>query len=131
MSRLLGFEHVLLRAVPRVDRGESINVGVAVYCQAADFLGAAVHVDRDRLAALDPGGEVEGLSESLRAALNTIQAVCAGDASSGPAAESPRGERFRWLAAPRSTVVQPGPIHGGVTADPAAELQRLLDRLVR
>ena len=81
--------------------------------------------------ALDPDGDVEGLVDSLRAALDTIQAVCAGDASAGPAANGPRGERFRWLAAPRSTVVQPGPIHGGVTDDPAAELEHLLDRLVR
>ena len=131
MSELLGFEHVLLRAVPRVDRGESMNVGVVVYSQPADFLGAAVHIDRDRLAALDPTGDVDGLLDSLGAALDTICAVCEGDASAGPAATGTRGERFRWLAAPRSTVVQPGPIHGGVTADPAAELKLLLERLVR
>ena len=131
MTELLGFEHVLLRAVPRVDRGESMNVGVVVYSQPADFLKAAVHVDRDRLAALDPSGDVDGLVESLGAALDTICAVCDGDPAAGPAATGTRGERFRWLAAPRSTVVQPGPIHGGVTADPAAELKALLERLVR
>ena len=131
MTELVGFEHVLLRAVPRVDRGESINVGVAVYSQAADFLGAAVHVDRGRLAALDPGGDVDDLVGSVSAALDTIKAVCDGDPSAGPAAAGTRGERFRWLSAPRSTVVQPGPIHGGVTADPAAELDHLLERLVR
>ena len=131
VTERVGFEHVLLRAVPRVDRGESINVGVAVYSQTADFLGAAVHVDRARLAALDPDGDVDDLVASVCAALDTIKAVCEGDLAAGPAAKGTRGERFRWLAAPRSTVVQPGPIHGGVTTDPAAELDHLLGRLVR
>ncbi len=127
MSGRLGFEHVVLRAVPRVERGELVNVGVVLHCQAADFLGAAVHVDRDRLLALDPAADVDAVC----AALDTVQAVCAGDPAAGPSAGGSPGERFRRLAAPRSTVVQPGPIHGGVTDDPAAELDRLLDRLVR
>lgn len=127
MSARVGFEHVLLRVVPRADRGESMNVGVVLHSQAADFLGAAVDVDRDRLRVLDASVDVGAVC----AALDVIQAVCAGDAAAGRAAAGTRGERFRWLAAPRSTVVQPGPIHGGVTDDPAAELDRLLDRLVR
>ena len=127
MSGGVGFEHVLLRVVPRADRGESMNVGVVVYSQAAEFLAAAVDVDRDRLLALDASVDVDAVC----AALDVIQAVCAGDPSAGPPGTGSPGERFRWLAAPRSTVVQPGPIHGGVTDDPATELGRLLDRLVR
>jgi len=127
VSDRVGFEHVLLRVVPRADRGESMNVGVVLHSQAADFLGAAVDVDRDRLRVLDASFDLGAVC----AALDVIQAVCAGDPAAGRAAAGTPGERFRWLAAPRSTVVQPGPIHGGVTDDPAAELARLLDRLVR
>lgn len=121
------FEYAVLRAVPRVDRGESINVGVVLYCQARDFLGAAVHVDGDRLRAVCAEVDVAG----VRAGLAAVQDTCAGDSSAGPVAADPPGARFRWLTAPRSTVVQPGPVHAGLTADPAAELDRLLQRLVR
>lgn len=118
------FEYALLRAVPRIDRGECVNVGVVLYCQNADYLSAVVHLDEARLRALDPTLDVE----SVRHALDGVLAVCAGDAS-GPARLS-RRERFGWLTAPRSTVVQPGPVHSGVTSDPAAHLAKLLARLV-
>ena len=127
MSGRLGFEHVVLRAVPRVERGELVNVGVVLHCQAADFLGAAVHVDRDRLLALDPAADVDAVC----AALDTVRGSLRRRPGGRPVRRRQPGERFRRLAAPRSTVVQPGPIHGGVTDDPAAELDRLLDRLVR
>lgn len=111
------FEYVVLRVVPRVDRGESINAGVIVYCRALDFLGCAVQLDRRRLAALDPSAD----ADLIERALASICEHCGTDEI---------GQRFRWLAAPRSTVVQPGPVHTGLTADPAAELDRLLHRLV-
>jgi hypothetical protein len=120
------FEYAVLRAVPRADRGEFLNVGVMLYCQADDFLAALVHVDADRLRALDPAVDVA----AVEAALAAIEAACAGDPQAGPPALGPPGERFRWLAAPRSTVVQPGPVHTGLTTDPARELQHLLTRLV-
>jgi hypothetical protein len=121
------FEYAALRVVPRVERGETMNVGVLVYCQARDFLGCRVHVDAVRLRALDPGLDVDG----VRAALTAVEDRCCGGSRAGQAADEPLGGRFRWLTAPRSTVVQPGPVHSGLTADPAAELDRLLDALVR
>ena len=124
MTARVPFEYVVLRVVPRVERGEFINAGVIVYSQAAEFLGARVHLDRVRLTALDPEDDVEAIEAALRAAADT----CAGD---GPAAAEQIGKRFRWLVAPRSTVVQPGPVHTGLTSDPENELARLLDVLVR
>jgi hypothetical protein len=123
----LAFEYALLRAVPRVDRGECLNVGVVLYCQGADYLKVLLHVEESRLRALDPAVDVD----LVRAALAAVAAVCAGDLAAGPAAGGSRRERFGWLTAPRSTVVQAGPVHSGVTHDPEAQLQRLLDRLVK
>lgn len=117
------FEYALLRAVPRVERGEFLNIGVLMHCRAADFLAAAVHVDDDRLLVLAPGCDIE----AVRAAADAVVRTCAGE---GPAGATSPGQRFRWLTAPRSTVVQPGPVHAGLTADPAAELTRLLAALV-
>jgi hypothetical protein len=117
------FEYVILRAVPRVDRGECINVGVMVYSQSSDFLATRWHVDAERLRMLAPDVDVA----AVEAALEAVDATCAG---AGPAARLAVGPRFRWLAAPRSTVVQPGVIHAGLTEDPAAELVRLFDLLV-
>jgi hypothetical protein len=119
------FEYAVIRAVPRIERGECLNVGVIVYCQAADFLGARVLVDESRLLALDPSADVEAVT----AAVNAVRATCAG--MGGPAAEAGPGERFRWLTAPRSTIVQPGAVHSGLTEQPDAELARLYDELVR
>jgi hypothetical protein len=127
MSKDLGFQYVVLRCVPRVDRQEFLNVGVVLYCQAADFLGCAAHVDEARMAALAPGTDVE----QVRSALAAVDAVCRGTADAGAAGQGSLGNRFGFLSAPRSTVVQPGPIHGGLTADPERELDLLLDRLVR
>jgi hypothetical protein len=124
---MIGFQYVVLRCVPRVDREEFLNVGVVLYCQDADFLGCAGEVSDARLAALAPGLD----PAAVRSALDAVEAVCRGDGSTGAAGLTPLGTRFGFLSAPRSTVVQPGPIHGGLTRDPAAELDRLLGRLVR
>ena len=123
----MGFQYVVLRCVPRVDREEFVNVGVVLYCQQANFLEARCHVDRERLAALSPEVDLDGVCSALRA----IEAVCRGDESAGEAGRAPMGTRFGFVKAPRSTVVQPGPVHGGTTDDPAPELDHLLDRLVR
>ncbi len=120
------FEYAVLRAVPRVDRGELVNVGVMLYCQARDYLAARGRVDAGRLRALDPVVDVAAVEAALRA----LEATCAGEASAGPAAGGPLGARFRWLAAPRSTVLQPGPVHPGLTDDPAQELHHLFTLLV-
>jgi hypothetical protein len=119
------FEYAVLRLVPRVERGEAMNAGVVVYCQELDYLGARVHLDEDRLRALDPLADVEAVAAALGAAADTCAAR--GD---GPAAAEQIGRRFRWLTAPRSTVVQPGPVHTGLTTDPEAEAERLLTLLV-
>lgn len=121
------FEYALLRVVPRVERGECINAGVLLYCRAQAYVGARTHLEEARLLALDPGADVAG----IQAALDAVEGVCGGGDAAGQAAGDDAGRRFRWLIAPRSTVVQPGPVHTGLTADPAAETERLLDLLVR
>ncbi|GAA4229041.1 DUF3037 domain-containing protein [Actinomadura meridiana] len=121
------FEYAALRIVPRVERGETMNVGVVVYCRARDYLGCRTHLDEQRLLALDPLLNVEGVRNALKA----VSAVCCGGDQAGQAANEKPGARFRWLTAPRSTIVQPGPVHAGLTDDPAAELDRLLDLLVK
>jgi len=122
----LAYQYVVLRCVPRVDREEFVNVGVVLYCQATDFLQAAWQVDRERLAALDPRLDLDRVCE----ALEFVEGVCAGDERGGAAAGRPMSQRFGFIKAPRSTVIQPGPVHGGVTADPARQLEHLLERLV-
>jgi hypothetical protein len=121
------FEYALVRVVPRIERGERINAGVLVYCRAQSFVGARVHLDEARLTSLDPEVDVEG----VRAALRGYEGICAGGERAGQAADDDPGRRFRWLTAPRSTIVQPGPVHTGLTADPGVEVDRLLDLLVR
>ena len=120
------FEYAVLRVVPRVERGEFINAGVVLYCQADGFLGARVHLDADRLLALDPAIDLE----AVRAHLEAVRSVCAGGHEAGSVGRLPLGERFGWLVAPRSTVMQPSPVHTGLTDDPEAELERLLSRMV-
>ena len=122
----LAYQYVVLRCVPRVDREEFLNVGVVLYCQADDFLAAAWHVDPARLRALDASIDVDQVCEALA----FVDGVCAGDARGGAAGAKPLGQRFGFLRAPKSTVLQPGPVHGGVTADPARQLERLVATLV-
>jgi hypothetical protein len=121
------YQYVVLRCVPRVEREEFVNVGVVVYCQAEEFLDARWHVSRDRLMALAPDVDVDAVCDGLA----FVDAVCRADEAAGSVAGKDRGTRFGFLRAPRSTVVQPGPVHGGLTDDPAAELERLLAALVR
>jgi hypothetical protein len=123
MTRL-PFQYVVLRCVPRVDREEFLNVGVVLYSQAADYLGCASHVEEQRLLSFAPELDIA----SVRSALDAVAAVCAG---SGPSAFIGLGPRFGWIAAPKSTMIQPGPIHGGLAEDPEIELAHLVDMLVR
>ena len=117
------YEYALIRVVPRVERGEAINVGVIVYSQAYRYLCARIELDERRLLAVDPAVDLD----AARIALGAFEKAC----TEGPLAGRPLGERFRWLTAPRSTIVQPGPVHSGLTTDPAAELAQLFDTLVR
>lgn len=114
-------EYAYLRAVPRVELGESVNVGVLVYCQARDYLACATWLDAARVRALDPDADVEGLA----AALSAIVEVCRGGPAAGQAGETSLGQRFRWLTAPRSAVLQAGPVHLGVCCAPEETLRRL------
>jgi hypothetical protein len=117
------YEYATIQAVPRIERGELINVGVLLYCQRLDFLAARTHLHPARLLALDPGADVDAIA----AALASWEHTCTGD---GAAAEMSLGERFRWLVAPRSTILRAGPVHMGLAPDPAAELERLVRLLV-
>lgn len=118
------YSYALLRVVPQMERGELFNAGVLLYCKGLDYLGAAVHLDRERLRALDPGADADAIDRALATAAD----VCADGPD--PAADGDRGTRFHWLTAPRSTVVQAGPVHTGLTVDPAGELDRLMHALV-
>ena len=119
------FQYALLQVVPRVERGERINAGVVVYCRRHRFLEARVHLDGGRLAALDPDADAAGLRQHLEA----LAQVAAGEGEDA-VARLDQSERFHWLAAPSSTVVQPSPVHTGLTDDPAATLERLFAALV-
>lgn len=120
------YQYVVLRCMPRVDREEFLNVGVVLFCEQQRFLDVAWNADEARLSATFPTLDIQALCRSLQ----FVEGVCAGDERAGAAATHAIGARFGFLKAPRSTVVQPGPVHGGLTTDPAAELLRLRDRLV-
>ncbi len=120
------FDYVIVRVVPRIERGEQINVGVIVHCKTRDFLEARIALDRARLLALDRTVDVEPIEQALA----LIPLVCAGDARGGELAVLSRSERFHWLASPRSTMVQVSPVHPGLCADPARALDELFRRLV-
>jgi hypothetical protein len=121
------YDYAVIRVVPRVDRGEQVNAGVILSCADVDFLDARIDLDEAVLLALDPGVDLQ----AVRAALATIPAICRGGVEAGPIGELPPRGRFRWLVSPRSTIVQPSPVHTGRTSDPAACLERLMDQLVR
>jgi len=103
------FDYAVVRVVPRVERGEFLNAGVIVWCLAQDYLAARVALDVARLRALDPHADVDAISAHLA----SVPRVCAGDPSGGPIAQLPQKERFHWLVAPRSTVIQTSPVHAG------------------
>jgi hypothetical protein len=120
------FDYVIVRVVPRVDRDERINVGVILFCPAAAFLGARIALDEARLRALAPTADVTAVAHQLEA----VRAVAAGDAAAGPIAALPASERFHWLAAPRSTIVQPSTQHVGLCDDPTVALDHLFKTAV-
>jgi hypothetical protein len=121
VSERRAFDYVVLQLVPRVDRDERLNAGVILFCPAAGFLGCRLRLDAARLRALAPDVDLDGVSRQLAA----IQALAEGDPGAGPIAALSRSERFHWLSATRSTVVQPTAPHAGLCDDPAAALERL------
>jgi hypothetical protein len=121
------FDYAIVRVVPRVERGEHVNAGVVVACATKRFLAAKVELDAERLRALDPTVDLA----EIQAALAVIPLIAAGDPRGGPISALPAGERFHWLVAPRSAVIQTSPVHTGICADPMAVLEDLLEKLVR
>jgi hypothetical protein len=121
------FQYAMVRVVPDVERGECLNAGVIVFCRPRRFLAARVALNEGRLRALAPDVDLA----AVRAHLDAVERIAAGDPSAGPIAALPASERFHWLVAPASTIIQPSPVHTGLTEDPEGELERLLRRLVR
>jgi hypothetical protein len=121
------YDYSIVRVVPRVDRGEQVNVGVILSCADTDFLQAKIELDPDAVRALDPSADLEAIQEIL----DTIPRVCRGGPEAGPIGVLPARARFRWLVSPRSTVVQMSPVHTGRTRDPEAALERLVATMVR
>ena len=121
------YDYAIVRVVPRVEREEFLNVGVILSCPAAAFLEARVELDEARLIALAPAADLA----SIRAHLNSFPVVAAGGAAAGPIGKLTQRERFHWLVAPRSTIIQTSAVHTGRCADPAAALEHLLATMVR
>jgi len=121
------YDYAVIRVVPRVEREEFVNVGVIVSCPPKDFLEARIELDEQRLLSLDPQVNLD----VVRAHLASIPLICAGGPDAGPIGQLPRRERFHWLVAPRSTIIQVSPVHTGRCTDFEATLERLLNVMVR
>ncbi len=126
MPTLSTFDYAIVRVVPRVEREEYVNAGVILFCLERDFLRARVHADEQRLRALWPEIDVELVRQHLEA----IPRICAGGLDGGPIAKLSLRERFHWLVAPRSTIIQVSPVHTGLCDTPEAALDKLFERMV-
>ncbi|HUY77399.1 MAG TPA: DUF3037 domain-containing protein [Ktedonobacterales bacterium] len=120
------YDYAIIQVVPSVERGERINVGVIVLCRACSYLGLRYVVDEQRLRALAPTLDVA----EVAAYLHAMERMSMGDPQAGPIAEFSQTERFHWLVAPSSTIVQTSPVHSGLCDDPAAALDDLMARMV-
>ena len=120
------FQYAIVRVVPHVERGECLNAGVVLFCRRLGFLGAKTGLDEAALAAVAADCGVA----DVRAYLETLERVAAGAPDGGPIAALEPSERFHWLTAPSSTIVQSSAVHTGLTSDPAGELEHLFERLV-
>lgn len=121
------FQYSVVRVVPRVERGESVNAGVILLCRPKRFLAARTDLDEAKVQAIAPDADLASIATHLAG----IERIARGDADAGPIARLGQGERFHWLVAPSSTILQPSEVHTGLCDDPAAELEHLLERLVR
>ena len=121
------YDYAIVRVVPRVERGEFVNAGVLLFCRTRRFLGARIALDASRLVAIAPQLDITDVARHLA----VIPLVCAGGVGSGPIGLLPLAERFHWLVAPRSAMIQTSPVHSGLCDEPAAELEQLLEALVR
>lgn len=125
-TNALPYQWTTLQVVPRVERDERFNAGVIMFCRSRRFLDAQVALHVDKLRALDPHAD----EDLIAAHLNTLARIAVGDLTAGPIAALEQAERFHWLAAPSSTIIQPTPVHGGVTSDPSGTLERLFQQMV-
>jgi hypothetical protein len=123
----ISFEYAVIRVVPRVEREEFLNAGVILFSLESRFLKALVHVDEERLCALAPDLDLTSLHHHLRA----FERVCEGTEDGGPIARLSQRERFHWLVAPRSTMIQVSPVHAGLCIDPQERLNQLFKQLVK
>jgi hypothetical protein len=124
------FEYAVLRVVPRVERNEAVNVGVVVFCRTRSYLDARIELGERQIAVLQALAPDLDL-ETVRAHLDATRRIVAGEPDAGPIAEMAPPERFRWVTAPASTMIQPSEVHGGVTDSPERSLADLFERLVR
>ena len=120
------YDYAVVRVVPKVDREEFINAGVIVSCPDLSFLEARIKLDESRLLALDPTVDLD----LVRNHLDTIPTICRGGDGAGSIGQLPQRQRFHWLVAPRSTVIQTSPVHTGRCGDPAAALEHLVAAMV-
>lgn len=121
------FQYAIVRVMPRVERGECLNAGVILLCRPRKYLAAKVGLDRERLRVLAPDVD----PTTIETHLAVIERIARGEPDAGPIAALVQGERFHWLVAPSSTVIQPSEVHTGLCDDPAVELEHLFERLVR
>ena len=126
MPALSSFDYAVIRVVPRVERGEHVNAGVILFCLERDFLQARVEVNEPRLRSLWPDADLDLIRQHLEA----IPRICNGDPDAGPIARLTLRERFRWLVAPRSTIIQVSPVHAGLCEDPERALEELFRQMV-
>jgi len=120
------FEYSVVRVVPDIEREEFVNAGLILFCRPRSFLAVRTRLDEEALAALQPGCDADGIREQLA----FIEGVASGVVANGPFAAMTLSERFHWLTTPRSTVVQPGPLHAGTTDDPASTFEHLFEVMV-
>jgi len=127
VRELQAYDYAIVRVVPRVERGELVNIGVIVSCPARDYLQARIEIDEARLRALDPALDLDAIRQHAA----SIPRICAGGDAAGPIGRLTQRERFHWLVAPRSTMIQVSPVHTGRCSEPTDVIEQLLDKLVR
>ncbi len=127
MRALRTYDYAVIRVVPRVERGEFVNAGIILSCDVERILLAGIELDETALLAMDTSVDLD----LVRGALAAIPAICAGGKAAGDLGKMSARERFHWLVAPRSTIVQTSPVHTGQCADPEAALEHLMQTMVR
>ncbi len=120
------YDYALIRLVPSVERGECLNIGVILFCRTLEYLGVRIYLDKVRSLALSPDLDLAAVQEQLDA----IVRICEGDPEAGPLGKMSQSERFHWLVAPRSTIIQISPTHEGMCENPETALDHLLKTMV-